>query len=149
MISKIIENITQFLSSIESVKRVQGGASLSEAIAETPTIQVYFDKFLQSDNSSVDRISFGKGSNVIRTPKCTVIIDIYARQRSHIGKDLEVCYNILDDVIEKLKLQVSSPYFNTEGITGYKYEAERAVFQYGNTMYTGVRITLDLFLIGR
>jgi len=118
---------------------VQSGASLTEGINDTLTIQVYPESGESAHNSRTDRNTFGKGLELRRR---IVHIDVYARARAHIGEDMVAVTSAADDVEAKLNEQQSSPPFGVAGVKTWHYTWQRVIFSYGGVEYVGIRFVL-------
>lgn len=122
----------------------QGHADLTESIAETPTIQVYFDSFLDHGPEGTNRGSFGPAP--IRQRPFTFYVDVLAVERNDIGADMEQVYAMADMVADKLDTVTEAPFFGKPEIKQFSWSAQRVVFEYASKKLVGIRFPLVLWV---
>lgn len=126
----------------EGIKRVMKPDQLKENIPDLPLLQIYPQSFQGAvAGSQNDRNTFKAG---VRTQEQVWFVDVYARQRSYIGEDMQKVVELSDAVIQVLERQNEKPYFGQVGIQGFRWQGERVTFSYGDPeqKYVGVRFTL-------
>jgi len=125
----------------EGVKRVMTPEQFRENIPDLPLVQVYPETIEGSGDSGNDRSTFQAG---VRERQFVLFIDAFARTRSYIGEDMQKVLEITDAIIDILDRQKTAPFFNLEGIKSLKWRGERALINYNEKEYMGMRFTLTL-----
>lgn len=121
---------------------VQDYSELSEAINDMPTIQCYPET--GQSTAGVGQVKVGFGSDSGAYQKAWAInVDIYARQRSHIGEDMAALLPLIDAVIDVLEAE-EKPYFGQSAIRGMTYQWNRVTFEYGGARYVGARFSVEV-----
>jgi hypothetical protein len=134
--------IARALASARGIARVQDADQLTEGIPDLPLIQVVWTG-MESLPADSDRLTFGAG---VRPVELTYTVDVYARQRSHIGEDTTAAIAAADAVHQALEYAAHAPCFGLEGARALRWRAERTVFQFGAAVYAGARFTLTVTL---
>lgn len=116
---------------------------LTDAIAATPTIQVYFEHMDQNVPGQ-NRSTFGK--TPVRERVITFNVDVLAAERKDIGSDMAITYHLADLVADKLDTLNSPPFFGLEGIKNFTWVADRVIFVYNKNNYSGIRFTLVIYV---
>lgn len=126
-----------------AVDRATANETLTDGMNDLTAMQVYFERAEASAGSNTDRVTFGAA---IRRSLWTFHVDVYARQRSHIGEDMAAVVNTADAVIDLLETQTTGAPFGLAGIKTFRWTAERATFVYGDPelRYAGVRFIIVL-----
>lgn len=128
----------------ELKKYSQNYDDLSEAIKNTPMLQIYWQSL---DNpSATDRSTFGGGE---RIQDLTFYVDLYLDQRSHVDKIFKQKFNLMNKIEKVFNAQNRKPYFGLATIKSFHWRVERSTFEYGGVdgqsfNYPGVRYTLDI-----
>lgn len=146
-IRQMTEGIQNVLEGIPLFKQVQANATLSEAIPEQPLAQVYFEhREFQSSRTASNTFGGRRGESTeqVRVKKTTILVDVYARQRSNIATDIQAIQDLAELVDEALESQAHKPYFGLEQVEAFTYSSDRVTFDYNNVSYSGIRFTLDL-----
>lgn len=130
----------------EGVKKVYAPAEIKEGVNDTPQIQIYPESGETDITSSNHSQMTFRGNN--RVDSLVVNIDCYARQRSHVGEDFAALLPIIDAIITVLKAQKNQPYFELQGLQGFRWSWERVTFTYGDPeiRYVGARFVLTFTL---
>lgn len=136
--AQICDAIETTLSSAAGLSRAETYSELSDGVTETPTLRVYWESTEEDISGSTDRTSFGAG---VRQDEHLFHGDLYVRQRSHIGEDMQKLVEMKDAVDAVLVAQTTKPYFGLVGIKAFHWRAERVTFIYGDPQvpYVGVR----------
>jgi len=143
-ITDICEAINTTLSAAPSLVQAQTGNDIGEAIADTPTLQVYWDEWEMSAGSGTAQASFGGG---IRIKKHVINADLYITQRTSIGENMTVLQRVVDEFIDLFEAQEHPPYFGLTGIKSWKpRNAKRVIFDYSTEKLLGVRIPIEIVL---
>lgn len=142
-VTEIVDNVAETLRLVDTLARVMAPSELTENIPDVPLIQVYPETGQTDARSNTDRTTFRAG---VRVSDVVVNVDVYARQRSHIGEDMAAVMLYMDEVINVLEAQKTSPYFNTHAIKAFSWTWQRTTFAYGDpaTNYVGIRFVLTL-----
>lgn len=129
----------------DAVDRAQANESLTDGMNDLTALQVYFERLETSYGGRTDRVTFGGG---VRRNQWVFTVDVYARQRSHIGEDMAAVANVADAVNDELEAQAGGTLFGLTGIKTFHWTAERVIFVYGDpeTRYAGIRYTLTLIV---
>jgi len=132
------------VSDSELEKYSQNYDDISEAIKNTPMLQIYWQGL--DHPSSTDRNTFGGGE---RIQDLTFIVDLYLDKRAHVDKIFKQMYPLMNKIEQVFNAQNRKPYFGLATIKSFHWRAERATFEYGATdgtgeMYPGVRYMLDI-----
>jgi len=119
---------------------------MQEAIVDLPTLQVYPDSGTQDIASgNTHATSFGAAAVRTRQTELVIFADYYARQRSHIGEDMEALIDGVDAIFDVLE-GLSPPYFSIAAIKEFRWTFERVTFVYGQQeqKFAGIRFTLTI-----
>lgn len=116
---------------------------MKENIVDTPTLQIYPVSGQTDPQGDTDRTTFGAG---VRRTTIVLWCDYYARQRSHLGEDLDAVVDGMDAIINILEAQQVKPYFGNANIKAFAWGWEYVSFSYGEqeVKYSGVRFILTL-----
>ena len=136
----ISEALAAGLEATVGVKVVQEQTSITEAVSDLPTIQVYFQD--DEQQGEVDRATFQKGVYINTT---TWFVDVYAHERGVIGENIATCYQIGQAVKEVLDAQCHVPFF-TPSVKAKHYRAERLQLETATQNFMAMRFTLTLWL---
>lgn len=123
------------------IARTGAEGTITEGVNDLPYMMIYAESGQTDPKGGVDRTSFRGG---IRVNELIVMVDVYVRQRSHIGEDMAKTTHCTDAVINILEEQNVKPYFGLLGLQAFHWAWQRVTFVYGdpNTGYVGVRFTL-------
>jgi hypothetical protein len=137
--AQINDAIEDKLGAALGLARSQTYDELTDGMTDTPTLQVYW----QRDNTDPSMTTFRTG---VQQVEMTFHADLFARQRSHIGEDMKVLYEVMQEVREMLEAETTKPYFDLEGIQAFSWTSERVTFEYGDPSqpYVGVRYMLTV-----
>lgn len=140
--TELVEGIRSTLAEVTEVAQAQGGTTVTDGMNDLPALQVYLDSFEQAHRSGTDRTTFRGG---IRETTIDINVDVYARQRSHIGEDMAAVHSIADAIQAKLEEQDTAPFFGLTELKSFRYRGERVTFVYGDTQisYAGLRIVIS------
>jgi hypothetical protein len=109
--------------------------------ADLPLIQVYPQRGIQDVSNSTDATTFYAE---VRQTEVDFYLDLLATQRSQLEEDMKSCVNGIDAIIEALEAEDRAPRFGLSGVRAYRWEWERALFDYGTVQYLGARFTLTI-----
>ncbi len=142
-ITQLIDAVANTLGVASLLERSDSYDELREGMQDAPVIQVYADAANQDPGGGTDRTTFKAGT---RQTNLVIFVDLYARQRSHIGEDMAAVYNTLDELAEIIESQDTKPYFSDEAIKAFAWSWQRVMFEYGDpkTVFAGARITINL-----
>lgn len=140
----LLDICQQIAGSVQSILDdlvVQTPGEITESIPTTPLIQVYPESGGTDSGSDSDRGGF---RGVVRRSTEIIHVDLFARQRSLIGVDLQACFELYEAVEQRILLQQTKPYFGEPAIKSFSWRWERVTFRYGDQTlpYIGVRIYL-------
>lgn len=122
------------------VAQVQAYDALTESISDTPTLQVYF-KNAVTDDTGIYQSTFRAG---VRITKLDIMIDCYARERSHLAEDMAAQIDMIDAVDAVLALQTSAPFFG--GAKALHWTWRKVVLTAAEAEYAGAECTLTLWI---
>lgn len=127
---------------VDDAWRVQRPQDMTEGVTDTPLMQVYPERG-GTVASGTDRRASRAG---VRQQEVIVQVDLYAKQRAHIGEDMAALLPAIDAVIAALEQQDVKPYFGLKGagVKAFWWSWDRVTFEYGDmaTRYAGARFTL-------
>lgn len=139
--TQLIEAIRAALAVASGINEAQASTTMTESIQNLPVLQVYLETEETSADSGTDRTTFRAG---VRQPEITINVDVYVRQRAHIGEDLAACYVTAQAVRDVLAAQNTQPYFARDGIQSFRWRMERVTFDYSGVLYAGLRFILTM-----
>lgn len=118
---------------------------IKENIIDTPTLQIYPFEGNTDPSGNTDRTTFGAA---VRQTPIIFHADYYARQRSHIGEDLNAVVEGMDALINVLEAQQTKPYFGNASIKAFNWRWEFVTFTYGEqeVKYSGVRFIITIMV---
>jgi hypothetical protein len=126
---------------LPSISRWQNFNELTEGMNDTPTLQVYPEACEVVAAESGTHVTTFKGGTIQETH--IIHVDYYARQRNHLGEDMETLVDGIDEIVTVLEDTVCPP-FGLEGIKSFQWSWSRVVWDYGGVMYLGARFILRL-----
>lgn len=143
----LCKSVADALKTVDAIKRVYNYDELAESVTDAPMVQVYPDSGSVDASGDTDRTTFSAG---VRITQFTVIIDGYARRRSHLAEDMREQMKLIDAIDGLLVTQVNKPFFNNKAIQAFSWKWERAMLEYGGgeraEQYAGCRFTLQLII---
>jgi hypothetical protein len=137
-ISEAIENT---FTAAGVFAKVQANEALQDGMQDFVTVQIYPDEISGETKTRTDRQTMGAKA---RHTELVIFVDVYARQRSHIGQDMKAVTQAADLVISVLQGQDATPPFGLAGLKTFHWRANRVLFEYGDPQikYVGLRFTL-------
>lgn len=143
---------TALTTAFADVATITGGLGViqdldefTEAINDTPLLQIYPESLSQDVSGNTDRTTFGAHT---RQTEAVFHLDYYARRRSHIDEDVVGAIDGADAMIAILEAQDVKPYFGLAGIKAFSWSGQRVMFSYGSQdssiLFAGFRIVLTL-----
>lgn len=139
--AEICDGIRDTLAAAPSVARAQSYDELTEGIQDQPLFQVYPESCDPvAADSATQATTF---RSVVIAESHTIHVDYYARQRSHIGEDMEVLVTGIDEIVPILEAQTCPP-FGLDGVKSFQWSWSRVTFDYGGVLYVGARFVLQL-----
>ena len=140
-LGQILDAISNVLGAATGLAVNQHYDELTEGINDQPLLQVYPESGSQDLTGNVDRTTF---QAMTRQTDLLINADLYARQRSHIGEDMNILVDMIDAMMTELEKQKTKPYFGLDGIKGYHWSWQRVTFNYGDalTPHIGARFTI-------
>lgn len=120
---------------------------LTEGINDEKILQIYpEEETVVSSGSGTQKLTFG--STPFIDEEIVIHADYYARQRSHIGEDMDLLVTGIDAIRANLKTQNCPNPFDLTGIANFQWSWRRVVFEYGSqgseVKYIGARFRLVL-----
>ncbi len=110
------------------VPHVRNFNELPEVIADLPMIEwTPSEEPSVSKGSETQQFTFGGG--VIRED-IILLGNLYAHQRSHLGRDNQILIELLDKIRARLKTQ-TQPYFGHSAIKSYRWSWKRVIHKLG------------------
>ena len=142
-LGEICDAIESTLAAAITVVRSESYDELTEGVhaADLPMLQVYPESGRQDAGGKTDRFAFQGG---IRQTEFIIHADYYARQRAHIGQDMNALVNGIDALQDVFEAQDKKPYFGEDGIQAFSWSWTRVTFVYGDPQlpYVGARFVL-------
>ena len=112
------------------------------------------ERVLQIYPESESPVSFGSSGTAKKTltsapyidEEIVILVDYYARQRSHLGEDMKQLVSGIDAIRANLKTQNCPNPFDLTGIANFQWSWQRTLFEYGGPelRYVGARFRLVL-----
>ena len=141
LLADILDGITDTIGAATLIERQQSYDELSEGMQDWPTIQVYPEG---NTGTSRDSDTHKLTLSVKHTVKeYTIHVDVYARQRSHIGEDMKKLVEVIDQIENILDTQGCPP-FDVSSIISFRWSWSRTTFDYGGVLYAGARFVLTV-----
>ncbi len=139
--AQINDAIESTLGAAVGLARSQSYDELTDGMTDTPTLQVYWQRDDTDPQGSTSMTAFRTG---VQQVDIIFHVDLYARQRSHIGDDMRVLYDVMQEVREVLEGETTKPYFGLAGIQAFRWSSERVTFEYGDPAlpYVGARYVI-------
>jgi hypothetical protein len=134
--------ISDIVDDATGVFKVQDYNELSESINDDATVQVYWERDEEaSENSETERITFAGN-----TAQAHLFhIDVYARQRAHIGEDMAALIPLVDAIDAKIHAQATvAPMWGYDRVQQFRWSWERVIFEYATVMHVGARCALKI-----
>jgi hypothetical protein len=126
--------------------RSQDFNELTEGMADTPTLQVYFEEW-ENDiaSATTDRTTYRGG-----VEQCQLVYhaDILGAPRGpDLGEEMARLLPVVDQIIDILQAQKVKPYFGLDGIKAFRWSARRVQIDYNNELFVACRfiITIRVF----
>lgn len=141
--AQINDALTTTLGAAASLIRSQSYDELTEGMADTPTMQIYFEEWASDPTTTDDRHTFRGGG---RVTEILYHVDVYVNQSANIGEDMARIAITVDEIIAILQSQNVKPYFGLDGIKAFRWRCVRAVFNYADADYRGVRFYLTIIV---
>jgi hypothetical protein len=124
-----------------NVKEAQDYNEITENIVNWPLLQVYWESLEQDPTTSTERSTFTAG---VRQTDLVYHVDLYTSRRAHSKQILADMYPLIDEVTAVFEAQDSAPFFGLDGVKAFSFSAQRAIFEYANEQYNGVRWILNI-----
>jgi hypothetical protein len=141
--AQINDAIEDKLGKALGLARSQSYDELTDGMTDTPTLQVYWQRDNTDPQGMTSMTTFRTG---VQQTEIIFHADLFARQRSHIGEDMKVLYEVMQEIREALEAETTKPYFDLEGIQAFRWTSERVTFEYGDPSlpYVGARYTITV-----
>lgn len=137
-----------FANNLTTIDYTQDYDSLTEGLANTPLLQVYWNSLNPvSEGSSTDRRSFsGAGAKPIRTKRFLFNADLYLDPRSDIDRNFTQMLPIVDEINNILENQDNEPYFGLVNIKSYTWSCQRGNIDYAQISYPVVQWVIEIYV---
>lgn len=137
-----------FANNLTTIDYTQDYDTLTEGLANTPLLQVYWNSLNPvSEGSSTDRRSFGSATvKPIRTKRYLFNADLYLDPRSDIDRNFAQMLPIVDEINNILENQDDEPYFGLSGIKSYTWSCQRGNIEYAQTSYPVVQWVIEIYV---
>lgn len=141
--AQITDAIESVLGAATGLERSQSYDELTDGMTDAPTLQVYWQRDVTDPQGTTHQTTFRRG---VQQTEMVFYADLFARQRSHIGEDMQTLYAAMESVRTTLEAETVKPYFNLDGIEAFRWTAEKVTFEYGDPVlpYLGVRYTITV-----
>jgi hypothetical protein len=138
-------DVATFLATAPGLQRTQNPRQLTDGMNTPNTLQVYPESWSQDEASDNQQTTFRGG---VKQTLVTMIVDLYGRQRSNLGEDMEQLFTVGDAVNTLLDNITTAPYFGVTYIRAFQFNGQRTIFVYGDpeVRYMGIRWTLSLWV---
>jgi hypothetical protein len=149
-ITQLNTALVDTLQTASGIKVGQDLDQITEQIpnADMPLIQVYPESWSSPSDSDTNVNTFGGGgfgsSPVIQRLPITFNCDVYVTQINIVAVMMPLYAITAQAINEVLAAQTLKPLFGHPAIQAFTWEGERAVFQYSEVSYLGIRYTIDL-----
>lgn len=140
-ITQIVEAIKTTLKADDGGLRAQAGVDLGEGIADTPTLQVYWEAENTDAESQNDRTTFKGG---VQQSGITVNADVLVHERGEIGENMAAVQVMAETIRTRMNRMKKGPFFGLTGIKSFKWRAERVTFEYAEVKYAGIRFAIEV-----
>jgi hypothetical protein len=131
------------LGAAAGLTRSQDFNELTEGMADTPTLQVYFESWENDISSaSTDRTSFKGGIE-----QCQIVFNadvLGAARGPDLGEEMGRLQPVVDQIIDILQAQKTKPYFNLVGIRAFHWSANRVLIDYNGELFIACRFILTV-----
>jgi hypothetical protein len=136
-----------FANNLTTIDYTQDYDNLTEGLANTPLLQVYWNTLNPvSEGSSTDRRTFSGGSKPIRTKRYLFNVDLYLDPRSDIDRNFSQMLPIVDEINDILEEQDEQPYFGLAGIQSYTWSCQRGNIEYAQVLYPVVQWVIEIYV---
>lgn len=144
-IAQACKAIADTLSAATGLTYIQNYDTLKDGMQDWPTLQVYWDDLIQDPTGNADRSTFQAG---VRDTVVTILADLYAQQRAHLGEDMAALIPLVDAIRAEFEKQDTKDYFSQHGMQAFQWQARRVTFTYGDpaVSYIGARFTITVRL---
>lgn len=139
-VAEVLRGVRDTLDGALAGVRAQTMDELQEGVVDLPTVQVYHESGGADPSGSTHQTTMRGG---VIQEDLVVHVDIYVRQRAHIGEDMLKVVEMVDVVRDVMMAQKVKPYFSIEGVKAFKWRHERVTFEYGGAAYAGTQFVLD------
>lgn len=141
-LAQIVNAVETTLSDATGLTYTQSYDELSEGIADTPLLQVYWESIDQDATAKGDRSTFRAG---VRQSEILVHADLYAAPRAHLGENMSDNLDLVDAIIDELE-ENQTQFFGLSGIQGMHWSARRVTFNYDSAAYVGSRFEIRIYV---
>lgn len=118
----------------------QDYGDITEGVANTPTIQFYWENMATvSSGGDTDRQTFGGSSQPERIKDFEFRLDLYLDRSAHMHKVFGHMLPLVDAVNDVFEAQNAKPYFGVAGIKSFTFECERGQIEYSKQPYPVVQ----------
>ncbi len=129
-ITQIVDAIKKTLKADDGGLRAQSGVELGDGIADTPTLQVYWDAENTDAESQNDRTTFGGG---VQQSGITINADVLVHERGEIGENMAA----VQTMAETIRRDKDHPLNVSTGDSGYRSTGSLRAVGHGVTGTTG------------
>ena len=140
-VGDICDGIETTLSTVAGMQSSTTYSEITEGLAtfDCPRIEVYPQAGNCDPSGNVERTAVNAG---VQQHILTVHVDLYARQRSELGEDMQAYVALVDELIDVLQTQEKPPFFGVEGIKAFSWRWTRAVLIKAQARYVGARFVV-------
>lgn len=135
-----------FANNLTTIDYTQNYDTLTEGLANTPLLQVYWNSLNPvSEGSATDRRTFGGGGvKPMRNKRFIFNADLYLDPRSDIDRNFAQMLPIVDEINNILENQDDTPYFGLAGIQSYTWSCQRGNIDYAQVSYPVVQWVIEI-----
>jgi len=132
------------LEAAAGLTRSQDFNELTEGMADTPTLQVYFESW-EAVETTTERSTMRGG---VEQVSIVFHADVLGAPRGpDLGEEMARLQPVVDQIIDILQAQKTKPYFGLVGIRAMHWSANRVLIDYNGELFIACRfiITIRVF----
>lgn len=135
--------VTDVLETVQDA----GAGELTDAISNTPLLQIYVSAGVPDYRSEVAKLTMGSsGKRAIKLAQVTVNLDLYAIQRNLLQQDMPILMDCIDGIYNVLDDQTQTPFFGLDGIQEIQWRWEYRLQKGDQLTFPGATFTLTLWV---
>ena len=141
-IMEMCTGIADTLRDASELIHVQNYDELTESIPDTPLAQIYWvSHSVDTGGGTNDRTTF---KAEVRQSEYVIFVDLYASPVRNFSEDMQRLVFVTDEMDKILEAQDTCPPFGIDGCKGFRWDAERNVFNFADANYVVAQYTITL-----